>query len=168
MKYITPIILIIIIGYPMLKKKPVYYGFITGAREGVVLLKDIFPPLAAIITASAMLKASGAMDAVVGFISPLTEKIGIPAQVMPLVLVRPLSGSGALGILSDILNQYGADSFAGRLASVICGSTETTFYCLAVYFSKTRVKNIRRAIPCAVLADLVCVCTAVIVMRFIF
>ncbi|MBQ3426154.1 MAG: spore maturation protein [Clostridia bacterium] len=165
MKYITPGILFIIIGLPMLWKKPVYSDFIAGAKEGIFLLKDIFPPLAAIITASAMLRSSGALDIALGVISPITDKIGIPGEVMPLVLIRPLSGSGALGVLSDILKSSGADSYAGRLASVICGSTETTFYCLAIYFAKTRVKNIRRAIPCAVIADIVCVITAVFALR---
>lgn len=165
MKYITPIILFIIIGFPMLWKKPVYSDFIAGAKEGLALLRDIFPPLAAILTASAMLRASGALDLALRVISPATARLGIPGEVMPLVLIRPVSGSGALGVLSDILKSSGADSYAGRLASVICGSTETTFYCLAVYFSKTRVTNIRRAIPCAVIADLVCVIAAVFALR---
>ena len=86
---------------------------------------------------------------------------------MPLVITRPLSGSGAIGVLSGILNDYGADSVIGRIASVICGSTETTFYCLAVYFAKTRVKSVRRAIPSAIVGDLASIMTAVLAIKII-
>lgn len=131
------------------------------------LLVDIFPPLVAMLTAASMLRASGALDIAVSFISPLTEKIGLPGEVMPLVMIRPVSGSGSIGVLSGILNQCGADSFAGRLASVICGSTETTFYCLAVYFSKTRVKYIKRAVPCAVAGDIAGIAGALLALRLL-
>lgn len=165
MRYITPIIIAAIVTFAMLRKREVYGDFTAGAGEGVRLLFDIFPPLVAMLTAAAMLKASGALDIAIGFIAPAAEKIGLPAEVMPLVLIRPVSGSGAIGVLSGILNENGADSLAGRLASVICGSTETTFYCLAVYFSKTRVKKIKRAIPCAVIGDLTGIAAAVFALR---
>lgn len=154
MEYITPLIIASIIITAFVRKRPVYHDFVSGATDGAKLLLDIFPPLVAMLTASAMLKASGALDIAVDFISPLTQRIGISGEVMPLIMIRPVSGSGAIGILSGVLKDYGADSYVGRLASVICGSTETTFYCLAVYLAKTRVKNIRRAIPCAVIGDL--------------
>ena len=147
------------------RKKAVYNDFINGAGDGMRLLADIFPPLVAVLTAASMLKASGALELIISFIAPLADKAGIPAEVMPLIMIRPVSGSGAIGILSGILNDHGADSLAGRLASVICGSTETTFYCIAVYFAKTRVKYVKRAVPCAVLADLAGVAGAVIVLR---
>lgn len=165
MRYITPAIIFMIVAWAMLRKKRVYEDFISGAGDGLRLLADIFPPLAAILIAAAMLRASGAMELALGLIAPVTEKIGIPGEVMPIILIRPLSGSGAIGVLSGLLDEYGADSFSGRLASVISGSTETTFYCLAVYFSKTRVKNIARAIPCAVIGDLAGIAAAVIALR---
>lgn len=167
MRYITPgfILLIVVIG--MAKKRSVYSDFIEGAGDGMRLLVDIFPPLVAMLTAASMLRASGALDIAVSFISPLTEKIGLPGEVMPLVMIRPVSGSGSIGVLSGILNQCGADSFAGRLASVICGSTETTFYCLAVYFSKTRVKYIKRAVPCAVAGDIAGIAGALLALRLL-
>lgn len=167
MRYITPTFILIIIVTAMIKRKAVYMDFIEGAGNGMKLLVDIFPPLAAMLVAATMLKASGAIDIAVNFISPITEKLGLPAEVMPLVMIRPFSGSGAVGVLSGILNEYGADSFAGRLASVICGSTETTFYCLAVYFSKTRVKYIKRAVPCAVIGDITGIAAAVVALRII-
>lgn len=91
----------------------------------------------------------------------------MPAEVIPLVLIRPVSGSGAIGVLSGILNDCGADSVAGRLASVICGSTETTFYCIAVYFAKTRVKYVKRAVPCAIIGDIAGVAAAVLAVCII-
>ncbi|MGN0162637.1 MAG: nucleoside recognition domain-containing protein [Candidatus Ornithomonoglobus sp.] len=166
MRYITPAFILIIIVTAMIKRREVYSDFIEGAGNGMRLLVDIFPPLAAMLVAAAMLKASGALDIAVKVISPLTERIGLPAEVMPLVMIRPVSGSGSIGVLSGILNAYGADSFAGRLASVICGSTETTFYCIAVYFSKTRVRYIKKAIPCAVIGDITGIAAALLALRF--
>lgn len=167
MRYITPAIIMIIIITALARKKPLYTDFIDGAGSGMRLLADIFPPLAAMLTAAAMLRASGAMDAAVNFLSPFINRLGLPAEVLPLVLIRPVSGSGSIGVLSGILNQYGADSLAGRLASVICGSTETTFYCLAVYFSKTRVKYIKRAVPCAVIGDIIGIAAATFSLRIL-
>ncbi len=165
MEYITPALIMIIIIIALSKKKSVYADFIDGAGEGMKILKDIFPPLVAMLVAAAMLKASGAMELFLNFVSPVTEKVGIPKEVMPLVLIRPLSGSGSIGVLSGILNDYGADSIIGRIASVICGSTETTFYCLAVYFAKTRVKSINRAIPSAVIGDIASIMAAVMAIK---
>lgn len=165
MEYITPAVIALIIIIALSRKKAVYSDFIDGAGSGFCLLADIFPPLVAMLTAAAMLRASGALDIIINFISPFTEKLGLPSEIMPLVMIRPFSGSGAIGILSGVLNDHGADSLIGRLASVICGSTETTFYCIAVYFAKTRVKYVKRAVPCAVLADIAGIAAAVFALR---
>lgn len=167
MEYITPALIMIIIIIALARKKAVYSEFIDGAGQGMKILADIFPPLVAMLVAASMLKASGAMELFLGFISPAVDKIGIPKEVMPLVLIRPMSGSGSIGVLSGILNDYGADSVIGRIASVICGSTETTFYCLAVYFAKTRVKSIKRAIPSAIVGDIASVMAAVMAIKII-
>lgn len=164
MQYITPAIIMIIIICAITRKRTVYNDFIEGAETGMRLVADIFPPLVAMLVAAAMLKASGALEIFLGVVTPVTERLGIPAEVMPLAVIRPISGSGAIGVLSGILNEYGADSFIGRLASVICGGTETTFYCLAVYFAKTRVTSVKRAIPSAVIGDLACIAAAVAVV----
>lgn len=167
MEYIIPALIMIIIIIALARKKAVYSEFIDGAGEGMRILADIFPPLVAMLVAAAMLKASGAMELFLNFISPVADKIGIPKEVMPLVLIRPLSGSGSIGVLSGILNDYGADSVIGRIASVICGSTETTFYCLAVYFAKTRVRSIKGAIPSALIGDFASIVAAVMAIKII-
>lgn len=167
MEYITPAIIAAVIIIALSRRKSVYNDFIDGASDGFKLLADIFPPLVAMLTAAAMLKASGAMEIITDFISSFVQKLGMPAEVIPLVLIRPVSGSGAIGVLSGILNDCGADSVAGRLASVICGSTETTFYCIAVYFAKTRVKYVKRAVPCAIIGDIAGVAAAVLAVCII-
>lgn len=167
MQYITPALIMIIIIVALSKKREVYNDFIDGAAEGMTLLKDIFPPLVAMLVGASMLKASGAMDILLRFLSPISEKMGIPKGVMPLILIRPVSGSGSIGILSDILNRYGSDSLTGRMASVICGSTETTFYCLAVYFAKTRVKSVKRAVPSAIIGDIAGIAAAIFALRIV-
>ena len=167
MQYITPALIMIIIIVAISRKQTVYTDFIDGAGEGMKLLADIFPPLVAMLVAASMLKASGAMDMLLDVIKPFSEKLGIPKGVMPLILIRPVSGSGSIGVLSGILNEYGPDSLTGRMASVICGSTETTFYCLAVYFAKTRVKSVKRAVPSAILGDLAGIFAAIFALRIV-
>ena len=167
MQYIIPGLIMIIIIVALSRRQSVYTDFIDGAGEGMKIIRDIFPPLVAILVASSMLKASGAMDILLNVLSPVARKIGIPEGVMPLILIRPVSGSGSIGVLSGILNEYGADTLVGRMASVICGSTETTFYCLAVYFAKTRVKSIKRAVPSAVMGDLAGILATVFALRII-
>lgn len=165
MEYIVPLFIMLIIIIALFRNRAVYTEFIEGAGNGMKILLNIFPPLVAMLVAFSMLRASGALELFLNFISPVVDKIGIPKEVMPLVLIRPMSGSGAIGVLSGILNDYGADSVIGRIASVICGSTETTFYCLAVYFAKTRVKDIRGAIAPAVIGDIMSLLTAIFLIK---
>ena len=164
MIYVIPAIILIILIVALAKKLPSYELFIDGAQDGMKIVLGIFPPLLAVLTAAYMLRASGTLDLIISFLSPVTGFI--PAEVMPLALIRPLSGSGAIGILTEILNTHGADSEIGRIASVIMGSTETTFYCLCVYFAKTRVKHNLRAVPFAAAGDIVGIVMAVILIRF--
>lgn len=151
----------------LLKKVSAYETFVTGAEEGMKIAAGIFPALLAVLTASAMLRASGAIDFIINLISPVTDFLHIPKEVMPLALVRPVSGSGSLGLLTDILKKYGADGDIGKIASVIMGSTETTFYCLCVYFAKTKVKYTMRAVPCAVLGDIVGLLVGVTLIKMV-
>ena len=162
MKYMLPIIITVIICFSAIKKKNTYSDFTDGAFEGLKIVSLIFPPLLAIMVASSMLRASGAFDIITSLISPITQKFGIPSEVLPLALMRPVSGSGSLALLSDTLNTYGADSQTGRLASIIMGSTETTFYCMGVYFSKTGIKNTTKALPCAIIGDICAIILACI------
>ena len=146
----------------------VYPAFLEGAKGGFETAVRIVPPLVAIFVALGMLRASGALDALAAALAPLTAALGLPASVLPLVLVRPLSGGGALGVVGDVLRAEGPDSYAGRLASVMAGSTETTFYVLAVYFGAAGVTRYRHAVPAALLADLAGFAAAIVVVRLVF
>ena len=165
MIYVIPLIIALILITAMIKKLPSYELFIDGVEDGMKIVLGIFPPLVAVLTAAYMLRASGTLDLIVSLLSPITNLI--PAEVMPLALIRPISGSGATGILTEILNNYGADSEVGRIASVIMGSTETTFYCLCVYFAKTRVKHNLKAVPFAAVGDIVGILTAAILIKLV-
>ena len=168
MSYAIPVFIIIIVLYAMGKRASVYEGFTEGAKNGVNTLFNIFPSMLAIMVGVAMLRESGALEAVMKFIAPVPSSLGINDDVMLLGIVRPLSGSGALGILGDVLKNNGADSFSGMAASVIMGSTETTFYTLMVYFSKTKVKYTKRVIPAAVFGDIVGLLASIWVCKIFF
>lgn len=165
MIYVIPAIIAIVMTVSLAKKLPSYEIFIDGAEEGMKIVAGIFPPLVAVLTAAYMLRASGTLDLIISFLSPVTKFI--PAEVMPLALIRPISGSGAIGILTEILNTHGADGEIGRIASVIMGSTETTFYCLCVYFARTRVKHNLKAVPFAAAGDIVGILMAVILIKLV-
>ena len=168
MSYSIPIFIFLIVTYALLKKTSVYDNFSEGAKNGLTTLFNIFPPLLAIMVSVAMLRESGALEALMRLLAPVTSCLGIGEDVMLLGIVRPLSGSGALGILGDILKNNGADSFSGLVASVIMGSTETTFYTLMVYFSKTKVKYTKRVIPAAVFGDIVGLLASIWVCKIFF
>jgi spore maturation protein B len=146
----------------------VYPAFLEGAKQGFETSLRMIPPLVAVLVALGMLRASGAMDAFASAVAPLTSAAGIPPSVVPLVLVRPLSGGGALAVVGDVLRTDGPDGYAGRLASVMAGSTETTFYVLAVYFGAVGVTRYRQALPAALLADIAGFAAAVAVVRWTF
>ena len=133
----------------------VFSALTDGMRDGLKTLLRIFPSLLALLPAIAMVRASGLLDAVTELLSPVLAVLGIPEQLAPLLLLRPLSGSGALAAATDLIGQYGADSLLGRTAAVMLGSTETTFYVLAVYFGAADIQKGRRILPAALLADLV-------------
>lgn len=151
--FILPLVIAAILIPALAKRIPAYDIFIDGAGEGMAMLKSIFPPLLAILSAVSMLDAAGVWDFLAGVIAPYSERIGIPAQIVPLAMIRPLSGSGALGVYSDIVTKCGADSQIGNIASIVMGSTETTFYTMCVYFSQTKVKDSWRILPFALLGD---------------
>jgi spore maturation protein B len=154
--------------YALVRKVKVYPVFLEGAKEGFQVAVRVIPPLVAVVVALGMLRASGAMDALATALAPLTSRLGVPASVLPMVLVRPLSGGAALGVVADVLRSEGADSYAGRLASVMAGSTETTFYVLAVYFGAVGVTRYRQALPAALAADLAGFAASVVAVRWLF
>lgn len=125
-----------------------------GAGEGLQIMARVLPALIALLPAVWMLRASGALDALTALAAPLLERLGVPAETVPLMLLRPFSGSGALAAASEVIGHAGPDSLAGRTAAVMMGSTETTFYVIAVYFGAAGVRKTRHAIPAALCADL--------------
>lgn len=139
--------------YGALRGVDVFAAMTEGIADGLRVLLRIFPAVAALLCAVYALRASGALDALTGLLAPAFRLLGIPAETAPLVLLRPISGSGALAVAGDIMARYGPDSLAGRTAAVMLGSTETTFYVIAVYFGAAGVKKTRWAIPAALCAD---------------
>lgn len=139
--------------YGALRGVDVFAAMTEGIAEGLRVLLRIFPAVAALLCAVYALRASGALDALTGLLAPTFRLLGIPVETAPLVLLRPISGSGALAVAGDIMARYGPDSLAGRTAAVMLGSTETTFYVIAVYFGAAGVKKTRWAIPAALCAD---------------
>jgi spore maturation protein B len=152
--YVIPVFLAVIIIAGYVKKVDIFSEFIKGAKENLQVSVDILPTLIALMLSIGMLRASGLLDLVQTVISPVINTLGFPAECVPLALIRPLSGSGALAVYEDILTQNGADSFAGRVASVLLGSTETTFYTITVYYGVTNIRKLRHTVPCAVAGDL--------------
>lgn len=151
---VVPVILCAVALYGTGKGVDVYSALVEGAGEGLKVLARIAPALVALLTAVYMLRASGALELLAGALSPVLEVVGLPAELLPLMLVRPISGSAALGVGAELIGTYGPDSQLGRMAAVMLGSTETTLYVAAVYFGSVRVNRTRYAVPAALCADL--------------
>ena len=160
-KSIIPIIVIIIITYGMFKGRKVYEWFIEGAKDGLKVCLNIFPYLLAMIIAVNIFREAKLLDILNNMIAPIGGLIGLPKEVVPLVLVKPLSGSGAVGILTDILKTYGPDTTIGLISSVIMGTTETIFYTITVYFGAVQIKKIRHTLWAAILADITAIIAAI-------
>lgn len=166
--YAIPFLLLVIPVLGYIKKVKVYESFIDGAKEGFNTAVRIIPYLVAILVAIGMFRASGAMDYFVAILSPLTNLIGMPAETLPVALMRPLSGSGALGIVTELMKEHGPDSLIGRIASTMWGSSETTFYVVAVYFGAVGIKKTRHAIPSGLIGDTVGLIMAVVLCLIVF
>lgn len=149
----VPGILVGVSCYGMAKKVDVYDALLQGAAKGLEILLRILPALISLLTVTAMLRASGALDLAAEILAPTLDWLGIPPETVGLMLVRPISGSAALGVGSDLITTYGPDSVIGRTAAVMLGSTETTFYTIAVYFGAAGIQKTRYAIPAALCAD---------------
>jgi len=167
-KLSIPLMLSIFPLYAILRGVKVYEEFVDGAKEGFDVALRIIPYLVAILVAIGMFRAAGGIDLLSKALSPAMRAIGFPPDLLPLVLMRPLSGSGTLGIFTELVNQLGPDSLTVRMAGTIFGSTETTFYVLAVYFGSVAIKRTRYALPAGLIADAVGVIASVIVCRLVF
>lgn len=151
--WLLPVLMAVIVLFGFHRRVKVYESIVKGAREGFDIFVMIIPFLVVILVAVGMLRASGALDWMIAAVQPLTGLIGFPAEALPMALVRPLSGSGAMGVMTETMQAYGPDSFVGFLVSVLNGSTETTFYVLAVYLGSVRVRAVRHALAACLAAD---------------
>ncbi|MEZ4701155.1 MAG: spore maturation protein [Rhodothermales bacterium] len=161
----------IIVGFPLyglIKRVPVYEEFVEGAKEGFGVAVKIIPYLVAILFAIGMFRASGALDFLIQGLRPLMSLLGVPAEVLPMAIIRPLTGSGSAAIVADMIQQYGEDSLLVKMAATMFGSTETTFYVIAVYFGAVQVKKTRHAVPAGLIADISAMLIAVYVVRWLF
>ncbi|MBD3409081.1 MAG: spore maturation protein [Ignavibacteriales bacterium] len=163
-----PLVILSFVTLGMIRKVKVYETFVEGAKEGFDVAVTIIPYLAAILVAIGVFRAGGAMEWLVYILKPLTDFIGMPAEALPMALMRPLSGSGSLGIMAEIIATHGPDSYLGILVSTFFGSTETTFYVLAVYFGAVNIKNSRHALPAGLIADVSGILAAIFIVNLIY
>ena len=163
-----PVVVALVALYAIIKKVPVYTVFTEGAKEGFSTAVMIIPYLTAMLCAIGMFRASGGMDWLCGILDPLTSLIGIPGEVLPMGIMRSFSGGGAEGMMVDMMTQYGTQSQIGRIASVALGSTETTFYVVAVYFGSVGVSNTRHAIAAGLLGDLASLIASAVIVNIMW
>ena len=166
--WIIPSIILITLVFSVVKKIPVYETFIDGAKDGLKVTVGIIPYLIALITAVSMLRASGAIDLAARAFSGCLDYFKIPVDVVPIMFIRSLSGSAVLGLFSEIAGNFGPDAYATKLAAIMVGSSETTFYVLSVYFGAVGVKKFRHSLCAGVFADIIGIIAAVLVARWLF
>ena len=165
---LVPLIMAAVALYGRARRVDVYDALVQGAGDGLGVLVKIVPPLVGLLTAVYMLRASGVLELASGVLAPVLGLLGIPAETAPLLLVRPVSGSAALGVGAELISAFGPDSLVGRTAAVMLGSTETTFYTIAVYFGAAGIVKTRYAIPAALCADLAGFMASAWAVRVIF
>lgn len=165
---VLPVLLSATAIYGMGRKVDVYGALTHGAEEGLTVLLHIIPALIGLLTAVSMFRASGALDWFSDFFAPILNFFGIPPETTPMMLIRPVSGSGALAVASDLILAHGPDSYEGRVAAVMLGSTETTFYTIAVYFGSAGIVRTRHTIPAALAADLTGFLASALAVRLFF
>ena len=165
--YFVPILLFLVCCFALRRKEDPYGLMLMGAAEGLKLLFTLVPALVLLLTAVSMLRASGAIDLMSRFAAPVFSFLGIPPETAVLVLIRPISGSAALAVGSELMAQYGVDSRIGRTAAIMLGSTETTFYTISVYFGAAGIKKTRYTVPAALIADLTGFVVAALTARFL-
>ncbi|NMA24502.1 MAG: spore maturation protein [Clostridiales bacterium] len=165
---VVPVVIGSVAVFSLHKKIDVFEALTAGAAEGLKVIVKILPTLVALLTGVYMLRASGALDALCLLFSPIFSLMGIPPETASLVFIRPISGSGALAVGSELISRYGPDSLVGRTAAVMLGSSETTFYVIAVYFGAVGIKKTRYAIPAALCADLTGFIAAALAVRLLY
>lgn len=165
--YILPGLIVFILTFGMLRGVKVYETFVDGAKEGFITVYKIAPYLLTMLFAIDMFRKSGGMDNLIYILRPIAHVLKIPEGVLPMIIIKPLSGSGALGVMTDTMKTYGVDSIEGKIAAVMMGSTETIFYTLSVYFGACQIKKIRHSLPAALIAHFVG-CLAAVYICYLF
>lgn len=168
MSGVLPILMIFVFGYGLIRKIPVFAHFCDGVKDGLRVCLQIFPTLLLILVSVAVFRSSGAMDLMISFLAPWCQVLSIPPQILPLALVRPLSGGGALSVCEDLLKTFGADSLIGRMAAVLSASTETTFYTLGVYLPGKSGSGMGKLVTCAVLCDFLTLFATIFIIYFLY
>ena len=166
--YALPAVVVLIVAFGFFRGVKVFDCFMEGAKEGLITLKNILPSIVGLVMAVTMLRESGGLDVIIKLLSPIAEVAGIPKEIMPLTVLNPISGGGALSLYENILKTYGPDSFIGRVGSVMMGSTETTFYAITVYYGSVGVKKTRHTLFAATLADFMSYIASAWVVRLMF
>lgn len=164
----VPVVIGLILLYGLYKGVPVFDTFVEGAKEGLDVTAGILPALIGLTTAIGMFSASGALDVLTGAFSPMMEFLRLPKEVIPLALMRPISNSGSMAIFQKLLGDFGPDSMSGRIASVMMGSAETTFYTIAIYYGATTVRNTRHTAAAGLVADIVGFVASAFTVRLLF
>ncbi|KMY56192.1 spore maturation protein [Bacillus wudalianchiensis] len=166
--WLIPAMIAFILLYGTFKKVPTYESFVEGGKEGIHIAVSIIPYLIGMMVAIGIFRASGALDSLVEWVRPVLLWIGLPPEVFPLAIIRPISGNAALGMVSDLIAVHGPDSFIGRLASVMQGSTDTTFYVLTVYFGAVGIKKMGDALKVGLWADVAGFIAALVIVSWMF
>lgn len=165
MEFVMPVFAGLVVIFGLVRRVPVFDVFLKGAKEGIMLLYNIAPTIMGLVFAVDLLRSSGAIDVICDFVSPAADLLGFPKEIVPMVLLRPVSGSGSTALLTSLYQDCGPDSFAGQVASVLAGSSETTFYAVAMYFGSIKVKKIRHTLVAALLADFTAAVMSIITVR---
>ncbi len=163
---VVPIMVLLIIVIGIKEKKDVFGLFIDGVKNGLKLIYNIFPYILSILIAIEILRNSGAMNFLITPIVPFLSKLGVPAEIIPLCILRPLSGGASMSLVIDIFKTYGVDSISGKIASIIMGGTETTIYCITILFGAVKIKKLRGVLIAGLIADFVAISLAIIIVNF--
>ncbi len=163
-----PLIILLIVVYGLIEKNKVFDTFLIGAKEGIGIVVSIFPTLIGLFLAIGALRSSGILDFAISLLSPILQVFKFPTEIMPLALIRPISGSSSIAVATDLMKTYGVDSRIGLMAAVIMGSTETTFYTIAVYTASIGIKKTRFVLIASLIADFVGIVISIIVCRLVY
>jgi spore maturation protein B len=166
--WLIPCIILIVLVVATWKKLSTYELFVEGGKEGVQMAFSLLPFLLGMMVSIAILRGSGALEAMINFLSPVLSTLGIPSEIVPLAIVRPISGTAALGMTTELIHTYGPDSFIGRLASTMQGSTDTTLYILTVYFGAVGIRKMGDALKVGLIADFIGIIASIVIVTIVF